>query len=312
MRRPCDPLDFWVTRILSRSSAVVALVLGASSCARLEGFSSGGEPTHAGASPVVSSPGDDVSASSSGGASSTSSSSSSSGSTSGGTPGAPLKLAGPPSSSTLEGAAAQTSVSTTTQAGDLLVVAAYWTYGSVSASPKLTVTDSLGNTFVAATQVYDNYQANGGVRCKAVAQIFYAANVKAGADTITVTTSQPGNTTFGFTAIEYVGAATTSPLDDQVGLSTPPGGTNTMTAPALSLSGPRAVVVAVFTDTVGPGQVVPGPGFQLRGSNAALYAMVQDNLPGTTGAASVTATASLPSGATDKCWSVAAAGFKSP
>jgi hypothetical protein len=129
-------------------------------------------------------------------------------------------------------------------------------------------------------------------------------NEKTGAALVTLTSTQTGNTAFGFTLLACTGIASTAPVDDFGGQANAPGGSNVVSSPALTLTGPQDLVVAVFTDTAGGGSMNPGAGLSVRGSNPSLYSMVEDNLPG-----SFVATASLPGGATDNCWSVAVAAF---
>jgi hypothetical protein len=212
----------------------------------------------------------------------------------------------------LGSSAPSTTATTTVVAGDLLVVAVAWTYGSLlNAASAMTVSDSLGNSWQSATSVYNNYLMGAGSHCKADAQIFYAVNVKGGSDVVTLTTNQPGNTYFGFTLLEYSGIATTRPLDAFGGQATPPGGSNLVASPSLAVTAAKDLIVAVFADTAGGGLMSAGPGFTLRGSDTSLYAMMEDNLPGL-GPDNHVATATLPNGATDNCWAVATAAFRSP
>jgi hypothetical protein len=228
-------------------------------------------------------------------------------------PGSPgvIKLATPPVTTTfvaIGDSTLSTSATMPVAAGNLLVVAASWTYGTnLGSPPTMTVSDSLGNAWSSATMAYDNYQTGPSSKCKADAQIFYAASTGSGSDVVTLTNSQQGNTMFGFTVMAYSGLAKAP--DDFGGTATPPGGANLMSSPPLNLTGSKDLVVAVFTDTAGGGLMVPGNGFTLRGSNTGLYSMVEDNLPGVA-AGRVAATALLPNNATDNCWSVAVAGFK--
>ena len=208
-------------------------------------------------------------------------------------------------------AGASTVVTTTVHQGDLLVAGVAWTYGVLEAAPPaLTVSDALGNTWQPATMAYDNYESGPGGHCKADAQIFYATNANGGSDVVTMTTSQAHNTTFTFTLLEYAGAFGSNPVDAFQGQATPPSGSNLISAPPVVLSGTTDVIVAVFIDTAGGGLMTPGAGFVLRGSNAGLYSMVEDDLlPTGASAGTQTASASLPPGATDNCWAAAVAAF---
>jgi hypothetical protein len=85
---------------------------------------------------------------------------------------------------------------------------------------------------------------------------------------------------------------------------------NVATAGSLSLAGPYDLVVAVFEDTMGGGQMAPGQGFTGRGYDQTAYATAIDNLPVARRAGAVSATVSLPMGMADTCWAGAAVAFK--
>lgn len=94
-------------------------------------------------------------------------------------------------------------------AGDMIVVAATWdaTKGSISQ-----VTDTQGNVYVpAVTSSTTSSQADGGGNANGDNVIYYAANVRSGSTTVTM--SFTGATQGVFYVHEYAGLSTTAPLD---------------------------------------------------------------------------------------------------
>jgi hypothetical protein len=225
-------------------------------------------------------------------------------------PAAPIALAQPPISSPLESSATTVAAQITAHAGTVLVAAVYWCCGS-PAPATMSVGDTLGNTWQVATAPENNYEsASTGGSCKADAQIFYATNARAGSGTVTVT--RTGTAMFGFFLIEYSGVAAVNTVDGFSGQSTPPGGTNEISTIPFVTSGANDVIVALWVDTTGSGQITPGAGFVTRGANTQVFAMVQDDLPAGVGAGSHTPNAFLPNNSTDNCWAGAAAAFRGP
>jgi len=88
--------------------------------------------------------------------------------------------------------------------GDLIMVGFYFIQGIASMS----VTDSQGNTF---SQAGTQLVSPGGVGTR----VYYAQNIKGGADTVTVTLSGPSYLEAYIT--EYAGLNQTSPIDGQAG-----------------------------------------------------------------------------------------------
>jgi hypothetical protein len=115
-----------------------------------------------------------------------------------------------------------------TFAGDLIVVAAYWDNNTRTIS---SVTDTQGNSYTSAIGPISLF--SGGSR----AQLFYAKNIKGGADKVTVTLTGNNTTNFEVYIHEYSGADTNSPLDatsvavDDVGSTAMDSGSATTTAP---------------------------------------------------------------------------------
>src|SRR3989441_321433 len=91
---------------------------------------------------------------------------------------------------------------TANTAGNLIVVAVSW---GDNAAPSIRATDTLGNTYAVAINDFDPGNRQG-------LAILYAPNIRAGANTVTVTLG----TTGGYRRLivsEHSGLATTSPLD---------------------------------------------------------------------------------------------------
>ena len=164
-----------------------------------------------------------------------------------------------------------------------------------------TVTDSNGNSYRQAVQINDTLDAPNGNTLA----IFYAENVRAGANTVTVSDTTSG--TLRFAILEYTGVATANSLDviaSAQGSSTSPNSGNaTTTASGDLLLG--AVVTAdarTFTPPTGVQirQFIPGePGTKL---------IVEDSIQAAPGTAAATATLSGESAADP--WGAVLAAFK--
>jgi hypothetical protein len=271
----------------------IAVVAGASGCTSLSGLSNdadaGGDAASAsdGAtsdSPTADAPGGDDAAGDD-------------------APAAAPARAQPLVKSTYETTAETATASITVTGGNLLVAAVYWCCGSSPAS--MTVKDSLGNTWQAATSSQDNYEVADGSAgiCKADAQIFYAANIKGGADVVTVTRSSAAQ--FGFFLLEYSGIAATNPVAGSSGQANPTTIAPGVTLAAIPTPGGNHAVVALFVDTTGSGSIAPGAGWTTQGTNTEMFSMVEDTV---NEGATVLPTAILP--APTNCWAGAAASFK--
>ena len=95
---------------------------------------------------------------------------------------------------------------TNTKAGDLILVA----FDYAATSTPSSVTDSQGNAFAAVgSQLISPGQE--------AARVYYAANIRGGADTVTVTLS--ANSGIELYLTEYSGVSTVSPIDGQAGAS---------------------------------------------------------------------------------------------
>jgi hypothetical protein len=184
-------------------------------------------------------------------------------------------------------------ISITETAGNLLVAAVYW-----NGSDVVSISDTLGNTWN-SVPVEDNSTTLSDVR------IFYAQNIKGGANTITV--NQPVSVYIGFYLIEYSGVATAGALDTANG-KVPLAASHVADTGNLTTSGCRDLVVAVFADSWGTGTMTPGSGWISRGTDFNFYSLVVDNLPGGTG--TFDPNAGLAGANSDAAWSATAAAFK--
>jgi hypothetical protein len=189
------------------------------------------------------------------------------------------------------------SVSLTESAGNLLVAAVYW-YGSNVE----TISDTLGNTWN-SVPVQDNPTGPTDV------QIWYAQNIKGGANTVTL--SQPVPVYVGFYLIEYSGIATTNALDTVAG-KIAPASSNVADTGNLTTSGSQDLIVGLFADSWGSGTMTPAPGWISRGTDPVFYSLVVDNLPAGSGSGTGTfdPAATLPGSNSDAAWSATAAAFK--
>ncbi|HWZ43915.1 MAG TPA: hypothetical protein VNW97_10575 [Candidatus Saccharimonadales bacterium] len=193
------------------------------------------------------------------------------------------------------GSASTTSLSAsiTETAGNLLVAAVYWNGSDVAS-----VSDKLGNTWM-SVPVQDNATTSTDVR------IWYAQNIKGGANTVTVT--QPWSVTLGFYLIEYSGIAIANALDVATG-KIASSASHSIDTGNLTTTGCRDLVVGLLADTWGSGTMTPGAGWTSRGTDVNFYSTVVDNLPGGTG--TFDPNASLAGSNSDAAWAATAASFK--
>ena len=153
----------------------------------------------------------------------------------------------------------------TETAGNLLVAFAYsgqnvgGSNGGTAPNMIFTVTDTLGNTF------YPGPYINNATYNDAAIQIFYAANIIGGANTVTVSsTAGAGAQQTGLVLIEYSGIATVNPVDLSSGQPAPgsttivtPGTITAQTACDLVVGGMDDGHVINEHDTAGAGWVEP-------------------------------------------------------
>ena len=139
--------------------------------------------------------------------------------------------------------------------GDLIVVAISW---DTSGSAQPTVSDSQGNTFALATT------SNNSATFQALA-VYYAANIKGGPDTVSVTLSPSA----GYRRLEvqeYSGIATANPVDvtaqniNQNGDTTTDGVTSTSASTTMS----GDLIFGVATQDSGTDTISAGSGFAQR------------------------------------------------
>ncbi len=126
-----------------------------------------------------------------------------------------------------------------TQAGNLLVVA--WASSGVSSTNVVSITDNAGNTYAQAGSARGVNTAT-----NEIVDIWYASNIKAGANRVTLTPSPSGQN--GAAVIwEFSGVETVNPLGDAAVLNSRPS-TSTPTGPNLTVpSGEWLLVSAMVT-----------------------------------------------------------------
>jgi fibronectin type 3 domain-containing protein len=193
------------------------------------------------------------------------------------TPSTPL-VAYIQSSSTGSNTAAATiarAFTTTVTAGDAIIVALSWDTSAGSNVP--TVTDSLGNTYTRATYAAD-------ARHNQALAIFYAVNVKGGADTVTAHFGV--NQAYRRILIqEYRGIAAVSPVD--VTASAIGSGTTASSGSALTTTAGNLVFGAIADDS-GTTTITAGAGFTRRQFTTSDTAS-EDLIQTSTGAVAATA-----------------------
>ncbi len=142
-----------------------------------------------------------------------------------------------------------------TNAGDLIVVAVSW---DTSGNAQAGVSDSQGNKYAPATT------SNNTTTLQALA-VFYAANIKGGADTVTVTLSPSA----GYRRLEieeYSGVATANPVDVTAQNINVNGGTNTdgVTSTNATTTAKGDLIFGVTTQDSGTDTIAAGTGFTQR------------------------------------------------
>ncbi len=186
-------------------------------------------------------------------------------------------------------------------AGDLLVAGVYFTESTAT----ITVADSLGNTWVPTTAYANTAACSSGQ--VSVAQIFYAGNILAGGNVVTVSQSS-GAFPLGAFLVEYSGVRAAGPLNGVSG-GHPASSTATMSAGSLTTTGAHDLVVALFAEATVYGVMTTGPGFSVVANDTTFYSMFEDDLPAGSGPGTVTPTAFEPGNAPSDCWVAAAAAF---
>src|SRR5437763_748581 len=152
--------------------------------------------------------------------------------------------------------------------------------GGLSSSQVFTVTDSNGNTYKKAAQIGFTVSAVTGA-------IFYAENVKAGANTVTVSMTVSGP--LRFTILEYSGVATANSLDGTAGATgqgtaVSSGNTTTTASGDLLLGTVSTADAATYT---------AGTGYTIRDSVPAppnVKLITEDQIQAAVGSASASAT----------------------
>jgi len=192
-----------------------------------------------------------------------------------------------------------TSASTTlTQtAGNTLVVAAMQQLAGTS----VTVTDTLDSTWQALTP-YDNGSCGMNDGYYSAAQIWYANDIAAGSNTVTVTVNG-GSTYVWLTVIEYAGVNPTAAVQSTGTVAST--SSTSMSAGSVTTTAAASLVVGVFHDATQGQPMSAGLGFANIADEQDLVAIVEDNLDVPPGG--IAPTASLANA--DSCWVATAAAF---
>jgi hypothetical protein len=197
--------------------------------------------------------------------------------------------------------------------GNLLVAIAYGGQNPGQTTPhtsdpnmRFAVTDSLGNTFYAGP-MFENTKSN-----QAAIQIFYAANIRAGTNTVVATSSSSTGISLwtGLFLQEYSGIATSDVAEVSAGQMAP-SKTTTISPPAMTTVSGCSLVVGAFTDGHVLGQTLTAPGgWFLRSTDEWDPGAAVDNAPnGTRANTSVTSVMNLTSGSDDG-WVAAQMAFR--
>jgi hypothetical protein len=158
-----------------------------------------------------------------------------------------------------------------TAAGDLILVAFDFDTNSTPSS----VTDSQGNTFI---EVGSQLTSPGGSRSR----VYYAKNIKGGADTVTVSLSASSGW-IELYLTEYSGADPTNPIDAQAGSSGNPGAVSSGSATTTTAGD------VIYGYCVGDFACTAGSGFTARSTfNANL---IEDMTAGNPGSYAATGSA---------------------
>lgn len=170
------------------------------------------------------------------------------------------------------GASSSTTIATNftagNTAGNLIVVTA-----TCSGTPSFSVADSKVNTYTACTGSPTNWAAGG-----ARTAMWYAKNIGAGANTVTVTFGS--SVAFREIVItEYSGCSTTAPFDTGAAFQTSLSSPATATSPSITLAGSGEVIVASWNFNNGPNGA--GTGYTQRINNQSLF---EDKLGASSGA----------------------------
>lgn len=164
-------------------------------------------------------------------------------------------------------------------AGNFIIIAVSGIWSSMSATP-YAVSDSQGNTYSPLTA----NQVGAGGNSTAL-QLFYSPNIKAGANSITVTAASTYGD-IGFTAVEYSGIKTSSPLDVE---STPVNSSTTTTTITSNSFSPTAgsLIFAAYANEAGMPGTITGTGITIIQTDNGHYDSQGENLSASAGSQTV-------------------------
>jgi hypothetical protein len=166
----------------------------------------------------------------------------------------------------------------------------------------LTVTDTQNSTWHALTS-YSNSACGMSNGNYSEAQIWYANNIAAGSNTVTLTIN--GASAFlWLVVVEYAGLNAGDPVSSN-GVVAPMSTTN-MNAGSVMTTAPHGLVIGLFHDAVPSGGMAAGSNFMVIAQNPGFVALLEDQINVGPGSYAPTATLSPPA---DNCWVATAAAF---
>jgi hypothetical protein len=131
-------------------------------------------------------------------------------------------------------------------AGNFIAVFVSGNRTGTSGTPSLTVTDTKGNTYTPLTLMWVEGKYT-------MSQIFYAFNIVAGANSVKVNYSDPRWNDVAFTAVEYSGIATISPLDVEATPKQAYSATTTVTSNSFNPQAGSLIFTGYANENVNPG-----------------------------------------------------------
>lgn len=165
-------------------------------------------------------------------------------------------------------------------AGDFIVIVVS---GSDTAVPTIAVSDSAGNSYSSLTL---SAPTTGGQ--SVAVRMFYAANILGGANSVTVTATNLGD--IGFTAVEYSGVKTVSPLDTEATPTNQQGfGATTATSTAFAPQSGSLIFAGYANETTDPG-VTTGTGVTVFQSDNTHFDIQGDSASASAGSQAITFT----------------------
>ena len=206
-----------------------------------------------------------------------------------------------------------TTASLSVTSGELVVAGVYFgnAVNTVQAASTITVSDSLGNTWYAGP-VENNAYAGNPFYGYSGEQLWFSSITVPGSDTVTATQTGNSNPYTGVFLAAYSGVATSNPVDASAGQIAPTAGTTTVSTGNLTATESCADLVVALFDYEDTPPLTPSGGWTSRQSatsGTALFALIQDDLPG--GAAkNAVVNASATETSQDNSWAASEIAFR--